>query len=65
MSWLRRAPSPEKAEVELALKEAESERQKRRSALKALMSKLAVVQLDTALVDIGRDLARTPEAGDD
>lgn len=66
MSWLRRAPSPEKVAVDEALKVVEAEREKRRSALRHLtdlMKKLDEIPLDDGLEKIGDDIARTPRGG--
>lgn len=63
MSWLRRAPSPEKVAVDQTVQKLDVAREKRRSALRELVRTLEEIPLDDGLVKIGDDLARTPEGG--
>lgn len=66
MSWLRRAPTPEKVAVDEALKVVEAERERRRSALRKLtdlVKSLDEIPLDDGLVKVGEDMARTPRGG--
>lgn len=63
MSWLRRAPSPEKVAVDEAAERLNRIREKRRSALRDLVRKLGEIPLDDGLVKVGNDMARTPKGG--